>query len=61
MAWEANKDYQKELQKANDKLYQLNREQKKLEKIISRIPPELLEQLAKNERKARKNQERGNE
>lgn len=58
MAWEANKDYQKELEEANDKLYQLNREQKKLERIISQIPPELLAQLAKNERETRKNQER---
>ena len=40
-------------------LYQLNREQKKLEGIISQIPPELLAQLTKTERDARKNQERG--
>ncbi len=41
--------------------YKLNREQKKLEGIISQIPPELLAQLTKNEREARKNQERGND
>ena len=59
-AWQANRDYQQELEEANYKLYELNRQQKKLEEIISRIPPELLAQLAKNERDARKNQERGN-
>ena len=59
-AWQANKEYQKELEEANYKLYQLNREQKRLEEIITRIPPELLEQLAKRERDSRKKQERGN-
>ena len=59
MAWQANKDYQKELEEPNYKLYQLNREQKKLDEIISRIPPELLARLTKNEREAHKNQERG--
>ena len=58
-AWQANQNYKQELEEANYKLYQLNREQKKLEEIISRIPPELLTQLAKSEREARKNQERG--
>ena len=58
MAWQANKDYQKELEEANYKLYQLNRDQKKLEEIISRIPSELLAQLTKKEREARKIQKR---
>jgi len=58
-AWRANQDYKQELEEANYKLYQLNREQKKLEGIISLIPPELLAQLTKTERNARKNQERG--
>lgn len=58
-AWRANQDYKQELEEANYKLYQLNREQKKLEGIISLIPPELLAQLTKTERDARKNQERG--
>ena len=58
-AWQANQNYKQQLEEANYKLYQLNREQKKLEEIISRIPPELLAQLAKSEREARKNQERG--
>jgi len=59
VAWQANREYKKELEEANFKLYQLNRQQKKLEETISRIPPELLEQLAKSEREARKKQERG--
>ena len=58
-AWRANQDYKQELEEANYKLYQLNREQKKLEGIISQIPLELLSQLRKTERDARKNQERG--
>ena len=58
-AWQANQNYKQELEEANFKLYRLNREQKKLEEIISRIPPELLAQLTKREREARKNQERG--
>jgi uncharacterized protein YpuA (DUF1002 family) len=58
-AWRANQDYKQELEEANYKLYQLNREQKRLAEIISRIPPELLAQLTKSEREARKIQERG--
>ena len=58
-AWRANQDYKQELEEANYKLYRLNKEQKKLEGIISQIPPELLAQLTKTERDARKNQERG--
>ena len=58
-AWQANQNYKQELEEANYKLYRLNREQKKLEEIIAQIPPELLTQLAKSEREARKNQERG--
>ena len=60
-AWQANQDYKQELEEANYKLYQLNREQKRLAEIISRIPPELLAQLTKSEREARKIQERGND
>ena len=58
-AWRANQDYKQELEEANYKLYRLNKEQKKLEGIISQIPPELLSQLTKTEREARKNKERG--
>ena len=58
-AWQANQSYKQELEEANYKLYRLNREQKKLAEIISRIPPELLAQLTNSEREARKNQERG--
>ena len=60
-AWRANQDYKQELEEANYKLYRLNREQKRLAEIISRIPPELLAQLTKSEREARKIQERGND
>ncbi len=57
-AWQANRDYQKELEEANYKLYQLSKRQKQLEEMIAHIPPELLEQLAKKEREARKKQGR---
>lgn len=56
--WRSSQKKAQELEEANAKLFQLNRKQKQLEKIISKIPPELLEQLAKNEREARK-KERG--
>ena len=58
-AWRANQDYKQELEEANYKLYQLNREQKKLEGIISQIPPELLAQLTKTERDGRKIRKEG--
>ena len=49
---------EKELEEANYKLYQLSKRQKQLEEMIAHIPPELLEQLAKKEREARKKQGR---
>lgn len=55
--WRPSQRKAQELEEANYKLYQLNRKQKQLEKTISRIPPELLKQLARNEREARKNRE----
>ena len=58
VAWQANRDYQKELEEANYKLYQLSKRQKQLEEMIAHIPPELLEQLAKKGHEARKKQGR---
>ena len=56
-----NANYEKELtiQEQNRKLFELNQKQKQLDKIISRIPPDLLEQIRKNELKARKERSRG--
>jgi len=56
--WRSSQRKAQELEEANYKLYQLNRKQKQLEKTISQIPPELLKQLAQNEREARRKQER---
>ena len=46
-----SKNYEQELkiEEANDKIYELNRKQKELEKVISVVPPDLLEQLRSNE------------
>ncbi len=51
-----SKTYTQELEidKLNNALYELNAKQKKLEKIISLIPPELLERLVKAEQQNRK-------
>ncbi len=43
----------------NEQLYELNRKQKELEKIISRIPPEILEEIRQQEIRARKQREKG--
>ena len=43
----------------NQELLELNRKQKELEKLISKIPPELLEQIRQQEIQARKKRERG--
>ena len=54
-------NYEKELtiKEQNQKLYELNQKQKQLEKLVSRIPPDFLEQIRKNELKARKERSRG--
>jgi len=54
-------NYEKELtiKEQNQKLYELNQKQKQLEKLVSRIPPDYLEQIRKNELKARKERSRG--
>lgn len=51
-----SKTYTQELEidKLNNALYELNAKQKKLEKVISLIPPELLEQLVKTEQQNRR-------
>ena len=56
-----NANYEKELtiQEQNKKLFALNQKQKQLDKIISRIPPDLLEKIRKNELKARKERSKG--
>ena len=56
-----NANYEKELtiQEQNRKLFELNQKQKQLDKIISKIPPDLLEQIRKNELTARKEKSRG--
>ena len=43
----------------NEQLYELNRKQKQLEKLISMIPPEVLEKIRQQEIQARKQRERG--
>jgi hypothetical protein len=48
-----------ELYKANRSLFDLNQKQKKLDALISKIPPEVLEQIAQAEKKARKERNRG--
>ena len=49
-----NYEQEQELQEANDKIYELNLKQKELEKVISKIPPEILQQMAQQEKEARK-------
>lgn len=43
----------------NEQLYELNRKQKELEKIISRIPPEVLERIRQQEIQERKQRQKG--
>ena len=54
-------NYEKELtiKEQNKKLFDLNLKQKQLDKIISRIPPDLLEKIRKNELKSRKERSKG--
>ena len=56
-----SKNYEQELElkEANRKIYELNRKQKELEKVISRIPPEVLQQMAQLEKEARKRKSKG--
>ena len=55
-----NDSYEKELiiQEKNKELYELNHKQKELEKLISRIPPEFLEQIRQQELRERKKRNR---
>lgn len=48
-----------ELMKANRSLFELNQKQKKLDALISKIPPEVLDQIAQAEKKARRERNRG--
>ena len=43
----------------NQELFELNRKQKELEKLISKIPPELFEQIRQQELRERRQRERG--
>ncbi len=56
-----SKNYEQELdlQEANNKIYELNRKQKELEKVISQIPPEVLQRMAQQEREERKKRNKG--
>ena len=49
-------NYEKELtiKEQNQKLYELNEKQKQLEKLVSKIPPDLLEQIRIRELEDRK-------
>ena len=46
-----NYEHELELKQANRKIYELNQKQKELEKVISKIPPEVLQQMAQQEKK----------
>ena len=50
---------EKTIQEQNQELYDLNRKQKELEKVISRIPPEVLERIKQEELQARKQRQKG--
>ena len=52
-----SKNYEQELalKDANRSVYELNRKQKELERVVSQIPPEVLERLAREEKLRRKN------
>lgn len=56
-----SKNYEQELElkQANRRLYELNGRQKELERTISKIPPEVLQQLAEQEKEARKRKSKG--
>lgn len=51
-----SKNYEQELalKEANRKIYELNRRQKELDKVISLIPPEVLQQMVQREKEQRK-------
>lgn len=50
---------EQELKEANRKIYELNQKQRELERVISKIPPEVLQQLAQHEKEARKRKAKG--
>lgn len=50
---------EQELKEANRKIYELNQKQRELERMISKIPPEVLQQLAQQEKEARKRKAKG--
>ena len=50
---------EQELKEANRKIYELNQKQRELERVISKIPPEVLQQLAQQEKEARKRKAKG--
>ena len=54
-------NYEKELtiKEQNQKLYELNEKQKQLEKLVSKIPPDLLEQIRIREIEDRKRRRKG--
>lgn len=56
-----SKNYEQELalKEANRSLYELNRRQRELEQLVSRIPPEVLQQMNEAERQARKKRNKG--
>ena len=54
-----NYEQELELKQANRKIYELNQKQKELEKVISKIPPEVLQQMAQQEKEARKRKSKG--
>ena len=56
---EENDKMENTIWEKNQELLELNRKQKELEKLISKIPPELLEQIRQQEIQARKKRERG--
>lgn len=56
---EENDKMENTIWEKNQELLELHRKQKELEKLISRIPPELLEQIRQQEIQARRKRERG--
>lgn len=56
---EENDKMENTIWEKNQELLELNRKQKELEKLISKIPPELLEQIRQQEIQARRKRERG--
>lgn len=54
-----NEEKDEVIYEKNKQLYDLNKKQKELEKVISRIPPEVLEKIKENELEARKKRNKG--